>query len=324
MIESIIFFIVSLLVLVKASHLSIDQAVKISEHLSTTHFVVGFVLIAVTTSLPELFISGIATLSDQGAIGIGNVIGSNIANIALVLGIISFFGVIKIVRKEMIENAEILLFISFFPAYLLIRGSIGTASGIFLLSLFFAYCVYLFKRKGATAVHYVLDTKTKRFVKYKERKPKFKIIKTFVLFFVGVAIIIISANFLIKYALEIIDIFMIPPSFMAVTLIAAGTSLPELVIGVSAMRKKYASLALGTIIGSCVINLTLVLGSIAILSPVRMRFDLFTSALTFLIIINVVLLYSLIKFRGIPRKIGIVFLIIYTLFILSGAGILVL
>lgn len=324
MFEAILFFIISLLVLVKASHLSIDQAIKVSEHLSTTHFVVGFVLIAVTTSLPELFISSIATLSNQGAIAMGNIIGSNIANIALVLGFVSFFGIIKIVRKEMIENAEILLFISFFPAYLLIKGSIGTASGIFLLSLFFVYCIYLFKRKEATAIHYVLDTKTERFVKYKEKKPKLKIIKTFILFFIGIAIIIISANFLIQYALEIIDIFMIPPSFMAVTLIAAGTSLPELAIGISAMRKKYASLALGTIIGSCVINLTLVLGSVAILSPVRMRFDLFTSALTFLIIVNVVLLYSLIKFKGIPRKIGVLFLIIYILFILSGAGILVL
>ncbi|MFH1588584.1 MAG: sodium:calcium antiporter [Candidatus Diapherotrites archaeon] len=321
---SLAVFLVSLIVLSKASHTVLKSVINLSKHLGIGEFAVAFILVSVATSLPELMVSVMAGLSGNTGIILGNVIGSNITNKLLVLGVVAFLQGIPVTQKAMSQNAGILFIISLIPLLLIQRNSIGLIEGIVLISIFFAYAFIVSKMKISLEMpkHVFRNPDV---VKLLVQKLEWfsHMVLDIILFCVGMVFVIGASYFMIQEATTIALAMNLSETVIGLTVVALGTSLPELSIAVVAVIKKHKSIALGEILGSSIVNLTLVLGAGAVLAPISIEFNAIGPAITLMIIVTLYLWFALNKYHNLGKKTGILFLLAYALFILSQtAGLL--
>jgi cation:H+ antiporter len=295
----------SLFILFKSTDILVEKAVKISEIFKISHFAVGAILIGTATSFPELFVSIVSSLQNSTGIVVGNAIGSNIADIALVRGIGSFFGLIIVTNEWVIKNRISLFSLTVLPLIFIALGSIETIGGILLILIFVFYCHNMRKEK-------ITHKKKKRYTLFEKSG-------TFLLFFAAVAAMIIAAKFAVDSAVALSDILDISHGYIGLTIIAIGTSLPELSVAIVGLRKKYSDLVVGDMMGSCVVQITVVLGVAAIISPFPIVFSGFEIANLFLFGITGFVWFVLARYRRITWKIGLIFLAIYALFLISSA-----
>ncbi len=311
MLDILIFLIIGLAVLIKASEYVIGSSLEISKILRISQFAVGFIVVSVATSLPELMVSIFSALSGNPAIAVGNVIGANIADMAWVFGVTAVLGAALFTKKSVIEDARILLFISIVPLILIIRGTIDRLDGIILLVIFAMYCFHV-KRSGNRAT--------------KEMEVKYGGVKTFktsLVFFASIVALLIAAAFVVQNAVALANVLNLPQSFIGLSIVSVGTTLPELTVNIGAVRRKKNSLAIGNILGSCVANLTMVLGTAAVITPIQIKSLVPLSSILFLIGVNLFVFLQL-RRRAISRTQGAAMIVAYFLFIVAGAGLLTL
>jgi cation:H+ antiporter len=296
-------FIIALLVLIKASKWVIDSSITISEYTGISQLAIGFILIAFSVSAPDLTVSVLATLQGMTPMAIGDILGSSIANICLVLGVVTLMKRIRVERIHTLESSELLLIISIIPAVILSKGIVGPFEGVILLIVFVLYCFFVFKDKFTLNI--------------KDGVTRCEWRNSIVYFIIGIILVITSAHFVVSSAAEIADFLGISQAVIGLTLISFGTTLPELALDFTAIRKGQCALAVGDILGSTVINLTLILGTVLVMSPIGGLFLVsYTIPLAFIIIANTFLFYSLVKREGISHREGLIFIILYIVFIL--------
>ena len=299
---------VSVAVLSRASGTVVDHLVVLSSYLRISHVAIGFIVLAVATALPELAVSIISSVGGEGEIAAGNVFGSNIANILLVLGAGAFIYGLKVSHKNLQEIGFLLLLTVIISTYIIFNSSIrqealGLPEGIALLAIFFVYAWY------------IATNRETRETELKKNVGKPEAMRSFLFFGAGIIAVLISAGFVVDAAVKIAELAGVSESFIGATLIAVGTSLPEASICLQAIKKKKYGIALGDAIGSNVVALTLALGTAAAINPIYVQLPVLIAALLFAIIANVMLLYlSAIK-KGIHRLGGAVFLGMYALFL---------
>ena len=299
--------LVSIAVLAKAANLVVENAVRLSNFFGISKLAIGFLLIAVLTSLPELSVSVISSVHGEGAVAAGTVFGSNIANTLLILGLGTFLYGIKIERDYMKEIALVILLTTVISAYIIFNTilgakALGFVEGIILLGIFLWYAFYSLRRKP-------------RIGKANCDINRSQALHAFLIFTAAIILVLISSSFVVDNAIKLARIFNIAESFIGATIIAIGTSLPELSIGMAAIRKKQYGLALGDAVGSNAINLTLVLGMAAVLNPVTVILPIFIAALLFAIVANMILFYVTAVMPKLDRRGGLGFLLIYVLYI---------
>ena len=308
---------VSLVVLIRASSLAIANSVKLASITGLGKTKVGFLLVAFSTSLPELFVA-IFAIADQGKVGvsIGNILGSNIMNICLILGIgflimsikypqsAGFFT--KMTRAE-VGNLNFGIFVaSIVPLLLLYFGYATQLMGIILIGLFI-YNMYDLAKKRET-VQEISNTAEKT-------ENKKYIIKSIL----GIIGVVASSFFIVESASFLALIVGIPPIIVGATLVAFGTSFPELVTSLASVRKGFIELALGNVIGSCFINITLILGFSFLLAPLNVDISAFSDLILISLISNIVFGY-IIQNSSNGKREGIVLLTIYAIFIVISFG----
>ncbi|MBU1120806.1 MAG: hypothetical protein ABIE23_02625 [archaeon] len=301
LIETII-FIVGFIFLFKGSQIVIDSSIKISEYLGISRLAVGFIIVAMATSIPDFMVAVNASLIGETPMAIGDALGSSIANITLVLGIAALIRNLNVKREQTIASAELLFLISLVPLIILSRGTVTQIEGMLLLLFFAFYCFFILKKK------FTMNITGK--ISKKESK------KAFFFFVIGISIVILSAHFVVSSGASIASSIGISSALIGMTVIAFGTTLPELAIDLAAIRKGHTALAVGDILGSCVINLTLVMGTAIIINPIGAAFEQFSTAIIILVVVNSLLTYALLKHEGITKTLGIVFILIYILFLL--------
>jgi cation:H+ antiporter len=300
-------FTLSGIVLVIAGNWVIESSKKLVHLFNISGYAVGFLILALSTSLPELFVSVSAGFQGQGDIVIGNVIGSNVANILLVLGSYAALVGIKVTKQsKLIDFAQALFVISVIPLVLLARGSVGSMAGVILVLLFAVYTLFLTKTKAKAEIEETYLVRQK--------------LSGAFIFMVSVALLLYSSSLLVSSATDIAQSLNVSSWLIGITLIALGTSLPEMVVNVSAIFKKQYKMAIGNILGSCVINLTLVLGVGAAISPIVVDFVSMGSSMIFLVLVNLFVWIMLEKYRKITRLTGLAFLALYLVFILAEIG----
>lgn len=301
--------LISLLVLSKSSSVVVENAVKLSKFFRISNVAIGFLLLSVSTSLPELSVAVISSTMKEGALAVGNVFGSNIANILLILGIgASLYG-LKIRASELKDIAIVLVLTTVLSAYIIFNNTIrvqafGLVEGIVLLCVFGAYAIYIFAKKK-------IEMDGTNEITKKEA------LHAFLLFSGSLVVVLVSAGIVVESAVKIARMFNISESLIGATIIAIGTSLPELSIDVQAIKKKQYGLALGDAIGSNMVNMTLVLGTAAVMSPISLRLPVLIAALLFAMVANVLLFYAAAVNRGLRRLEGAVFLLVYLTFIIT-------
>jgi cation:H+ antiporter len=316
-IGNVVVLFVSLVVLIRASSLAINNSVKLASVTGLGKTKVGFLLVAFSTSLPELFVA-IFAIADQETVGIslGNILGSNIMNICLILGIGFLIMAIKYpesagfftrMTRDEVGNLNFGIFVaSIVPLLLLYFGYATQLMGVILIGLFI-YNMYDLARKRET-VQEISDTAEKT----ENRKYIIKSI-------LGIIGVVASSFFIIESASYLALIAGIPPLIVGATLVAFGTSFPELVTSVDSVRKGFIDLALGNVIGSCFINITLILGFTFLLAPLNVNVSAFSDLILFSLISNIVFGY-IIQNSSIGKREGIALLVIYIVFIVTSFG----
>jgi cation:H+ antiporter len=263
---NIFLFYASLLLLLKAAEYLVDGSSRIARHFGISSIIIGMTVVAFGTSLPELTVSVLANMVGSAGISIGNVVGSNISNICLVLGLAALLVPIKVKREVFRFDTPFLIGISFLLLFLSISVlgssgpgfSIGFVDGIIMLALF-AFFMYI----QVSSVH-----PHERRTGSPQRRHK-RLVAYLMLVVVGLAGIIVSAGLLVESGRNIAMLFGIPEVIIGLTMIAVGTSLPELATNIVAALKKKFDIAIGNIIGSNVFNILLILGTASVIKPIE-------------------------------------------------------
>ncbi len=324
----VIIIAVSFVFLNYASNAVISYALKVAAITRLGKTSVGFTLISLSTTLPEMTVALIAATSGGAALSIGNVLGSNIFNISVIIGLSATLLVLSnIIKKKHKNNTNIInsfnrselssiefgLFLSSVVPLILIYISTEAAwvVGFILLLIFTAYMYKLSKVRMPEQEEEKIEDKSK--------------LKRYIIFtIIGALGVVISANFLVDSATSIATSIGLSQQVIGATIIAFGTSLPELTISVKSILKGHSGLAIGNIIGASFINTTLILGitffvPFIIGAPLTLNMSVFQNLVIFSIIINLFFWYFLSR-EQISWREGLIFLFIYALFIATTLG----
>jgi len=298
---NITFFLISIPIIIKSSDIFTEGASKLAKMLGVSDFIIGITIVALGTSLPEFASDTYASYIDHGQIAFGDIIGSNITNIALILGLTCIIKPLVIKHTEIYSGWIHLLILTLASVFLLVSGGIGRIGGV---AFIIAYVFYL---RNSINRYRELGVET---IKMNDvRKNISEVI-------IGLAGILIGANFLVNSIIGLSTAFGVSEYLIALVLMAVGTSLPELFVSISAARKGYMTMALGNIIGSNVANILWVLGVAAVIRPIGIDPELIVISLIFMILLSVLLIVFKRSGYVIDRREGAVFLMIYIVFVL--------
>jgi len=303
-------FFISVLVLVKSGSVAVKCLVAISRYLRISEYVLAFILMALATSLPEFFVGINSALAKAPVLSLGNIIGSNIVNLSLILGVVVIFAKgIKIESKIAKRDAWIVFFISILPLLLLVDKNLSQADGGILLIVFIWYLRHILKAKEA------FRKRMDHIVRTIERFRQF--VKDLLIFVVAIAILLISSWSVVKTATLIAEGLELPLVLIGLILVAVGTSLPELVFGIKAVITKHEGMNLGNLIGSTVMNSTLILGITALIYPIRIEnFNIILTGSLFMIFIVLIVNFFIATKEKISWKEGVVLIGLYVAFLI--------
>ena len=286
--------------LVKSGVFSIDSIIKFSKITGFSQFATGFVIVAAATSAPEISIAFFSTLGGNVGITLGDIFGSNVTNIALISALFMLIAPSRQIEQKTLRMLiPILLASSAIPLILLITQEGSKLVGIALLVAFGLFLYYVFKSQSSGEKEYAEGSA----------------IKSLVYFFIGIVLVIISSKFIVDSAASIAASTGIRESIIGATIIAIGTSLPEMTVDIISVRRRHLDLALGDIVGSCITNITLVLGLVLVLSRVTVNFGILSSLIGFAIITPFAM-FLFIRTAKVKKLYSFVFLGIYAAFLL--------
>lgn len=328
----ILIFIISLATLVKGADWFVESSEKIGLALKISPFIIGVTIVAIGTSFPELASSLAAVFKGATEIVAANVVGSNIANILLIIGLSAVVARRLAVRRSLIDiDLPLLASTTVLFGFILLDEKIIWQEGILLLVAFLVYLFYTIQQRsevpekplpeemvaGEGEIFEVLPSRIER---REIKKPVEKLnFKVFLFFLLGIIGLIIGADYLIESVLKLSEILKIGTSIIVILGVAVGTSLPELVVSVRAAWQKKYEIALGNIFGSNVFNSLMVMGLPGLIKPLVVDDLTFKIGFPFMVIATLLLVIS-----GITRRVSIwegsMFLLIYILFIIKLFG----
>lgn len=258
----LLLLVIGFVMLVKGADWFVEGASKVAEKFGIPQLVIGLTIVAIGTSLPEAAVSTSAALKGSAEITIGNVVGSNILNILLILGITSVISPLMVQKSTikfeipMVIGATVLL-----AALGLFDGTVGRIDGVILLAGMVLYLLYLLRmaKKGQAAAEEQ---------KAEQTDKSGSMLKLILLILIGGVMIVWGSDITVDAATELARIFGMSERLIGLTIVAFGTSLPELVTSATAAIKGKADIAVGNIVGSNLFNILFVVGIAAAITPV--------------------------------------------------------
>lgn len=252
-----------LVILLYGGKILVDGASAIAVKLGMSAGLIGLTIVAFGTSAPELLVSVNAAMKGNSDISIGNVVGSNIANIGMVLGLSGLFYPILIRKSTIRFDFLITTLVTLLFYALSYNGIIGFWEGVFLFSLFIGFNIYLFRNAGQGGL--VDNTEGEEEV---EHVKGYSWLVAITLFFGGIVGLYFGSELLVNNAIKISREFGISERVIGVTIIAIGTSLPELITSIMAALARKTDMAIGNILGSNIMNILSIIGITAIIKPI--------------------------------------------------------
>ena len=291
----------------------VDGGAKLALRLGVSPLFVAMTIMAYGTSAPELMIGIRAAIDGSGDIAVGNVVGSNIFNIAAALGIAALICPLPVGKKLYRFELPVTVLASLLVGFFLMRDdTIHITEGLIFLSIFagcVAYSLINAKRGSGAAV----DTPAEAAETADVRKNS--VVKCVALIIVGLATVVGGADLLVRGAVALARSWGVTETLIALTIVAAGTSLPELVITAMAAFKKQHDIAVGNIVGSCIFNILCILGIVGVMKPVPAN-DITTLDVSLMIALAAALLFiPLLTKRTLTRWTGGMFLGIYVTYV---------
>ncbi|MDQ7002240.1 MAG: calcium/sodium antiporter [Ghiorsea sp.] len=261
MLTASIVIIIGLVLLVWSADRFVEGASGIAKNFHVSPLVIGLTIVSLCTSLPEMIVAGIAALEGNNNLGIGNAIGSNIANIGLVLGITALIAPLTIQSHILRREIPVLFLIMFLALALFWDGELSQIDGMILCGALFIFVFWLYKM-GMKERDALLEAE------FQDVIPDNMDMKTSVMWLiVGLIVLVASSRMMVWGAVKIATLLGVSDLVIGLTIIAIGTSLPELVASITSVLKNEAELAVGNIIGSNMFNILAVLMMPALFSP---------------------------------------------------------
>ena len=256
MLIELVLLVVGFVMLIKGADIFVEGAAGIAAKFGIPQLVIGLTIVAMGTSAPEAAVSITAAVKGTADITIGNVVGSNIMNILVILGVTALIVAVAVQQSTVRYEIPFVILVSVvLLAMGALDGKIGRMDGVILWLLFIVYLAYLF-----------LMTKHKK--EEEEAQANEPVWKLMVFVVLGAALIVLGADVSVDAASEIARVIGLSERFIGLTIVALGTSLPELCTSVVAARKGKADLAIGNIVGSNIFNILFVVGTTALIIPV--------------------------------------------------------
>lgn len=312
MIEILLLVLGLTLILVGANYLT-DGSSKLATRFGISEFVVGLTIVAIGTSAPELVVTVLSATGGNGDIAIGNIVGSNIFNILIILGVTTLISPIEFTRSNILKDipygvvASIILFVMALDT--LFDGGtsnvISRSEGITMIVMFFMFMAYS-----------VFSGSAPKDESQQDPKKRSSVLLLTVMIVGGLFALVLGGNLFLDNAVIVAERMGISQKVIAITLMAGGTSLPELAACTVAAVKKKGEMALGNVIGSNISNIFLILGTGATITPLSLG-DIKMEDIALVLIASVLLFVFAFTFKGkrINRVEGVIFIVIYVLYI---------
>jgi len=319
----LVLFVLGLLMIIKGGDMFVDAAIWLAKVTGVPNVFIGSTIVSVATTLPELFVSSIATYQEHYDVALGNVVGSVVCNIGLILGLTALIAPID-VRGANFKKRGLFMIVSAFVLIYLLRDTIITSGeGLILLVAFIGYIVFSvseFKKSGKKQVNQGIENNPSLFI----------ITNNMAKFSLGAILITLGAKLLVDNGVALAEIAGVPEQIVSLTLIALGTSLPELTTAITSIVKKEAGISIGNILGANILNMLMVVGVSAQIAkkgiivsyqnimlgsnifniPQTLYFDLPVAVLLMLILV-----VGGILFKKINRLVGFSMLTIYIVYL---------
>lgn len=306
---SFILIVVGIVLLIKCADLFVDGCSNVAKALGIPSLIIGLTIVAFGTSAPEAAVSITASLKGMNDISLGNVVGSNICNLLLVLGVSSLSGCLtakrKIITRDFIYAifSSVVMFILSFKFFHNggTKGIIDQTAGLLLLCYLGVYL-------------YALIGDALKSAKKKEEKNNFKFLDVFRIV-IGIIGIIVGGQLVVNSAIKIAEMLHVSQNVIALTIVAIGTSLPELVTSAVAVKKGETDIAIGNVVGSNIFNIFFILGISSVISPIVYGFESYIDIIIMLVASIGVYLLTL-KNSRIGKKKSIILLGSYAMYLI--------
>ena len=305
----LIFFIFGTAILVFSGDLLVRAAVDLSLKMAISPMIVGLTVIAFGTSAPELLVGVQATWNGFGGLALGNIIGSNVTNVLLILGVPSLIVAVKSSDKGLIQNYFYMLSATLLFSVFLFFGEINFWQGIFLvflLILFILQALFYNKHSKENLIATEVD-------KERNNLNSWTLIAFWIFGFIGLPL---GAHIVITSAVKLAESIGVSHEVIGLTVVAIGTSLPELATSVAAAYRRQINLLLGNVIGSNMFNILGIAGAAALIGPLQLTDKVGVTSLASLLASSLILSPFIIYQKSIKRGIGVLFLVIYLIYII--------
>jgi len=236
----------------------VESASRLAKKLGLSELVIGLTVVAISTSAPEFAVTVSAALKGQSAISVGNVVGSNIFNLGFILGLVAIFSKLKINKRLLYRDGSLLMGTGIILLIFFYDHTLSYFEGILLAGTLIIYVVYLIQHKEKGDIVEEIPAGEFKWIDI----PKL---------IIGVGLIIVSADYLVEAASELARVFGVSEWMIGITIVAAGTSMPEFATSVVAVSKGRHGISAGNLIGSDLFNLLGVLGTAAIIRPLHIQ-----------------------------------------------------
>ena len=298
-----VLLLIGFVLLVKGADFFVEGSSSLAKILNVPSVIIGLTIVAMGTSLPEAAVSISAALRGNAEITIGNIVGSNILNILIILGVTALIATLKVADSTVRYEIPFMIVVTFVLLWLgYTGGQVTWLEGVILWVLFLLYLRYL----------YMMAKKGKEEEREVEQLSTAKIIG---LILAGVVMIVAGSNFAVEGASNLAKALGISQRFIGLTIVALGTSLPELVTSVSAARKHNADIAIGNIVGSNIFNILFIVGTTALITPVTFASGFVVDTLI-AAAVGILLFVCVARTKELRKKAGIVMLLAYILYFL--------
>lgn len=248
-------FLVSLFVLVKSAERAVNYSSKLAKMLGISEFIVSFFMVAFISCFPEATVSVVSAINGIPEFGLGTLLGSNVADLALVFGLAALFSMNGIkVKSEILKNDLLYLLLLLVPILLGIDGHLSRADGVLLV---LSGAIFLL----------TLSIQSKMFTRKFNDVKDHGWAKNMILLAISLAFLIAGAYYTVKFGVDFANDINIPPLLIALSMVSIGTCMPELVFSLNAVKKRHYELALGDILGTVIIDATILVGVMALIRP---------------------------------------------------------
>lgn len=319
---SLLILVSGLIVLWWAGDLAVKYALELSDIIGISSFTAGFIILSVSTGLPEITTAVISALNDVAGISAGDIIGSTLVNLSLVLGV-SVIAAEQFLLKDDFEKTllRILAMITVLTSVILYSSQLFLWHGILLLSAYLG-SVYYFS-KGDLLKKLVKEEKEEAKTEEAEEVFLKGTFGTSTKFLVSLGLVILGARLTVSSVMTIGSTLQIPLESLGATFVAVGTGLPEISLSLNSVRRKEYALAIGNIFGSSLVNMTLILGLLSVMSPGPLNVIPLLGTMSYLsLVISFLWFVILGDNSGFEKKHGITLLIIFGFYLVEEIGVI--